>query len=138
MSDNVISIRSRRPLQEEKDAEKKSAEEIADMDKEEHLKAIDSLRALVEKGEVRGLILLGRHVTLGLPYQDVIFPIRQTTASEEGFATTGMCPPEEAFFYTGLLEAMKLEFADMAQMAPCIGSDGSVMQPVYEEVEFDE
>lgn len=130
MSENVIHFGTRRPLAQVTEEAEKAIEQARDADREAHLEAIDNLRRLVEQDKVRGLILIGRHVELGVPYQDVIFPMRVIPGTEEyGSITSSFCPPEEAFFYTGLLEAMKLEFADMAQMAPCLMPTGEVLNP---------
>lgn len=124
MNDNkkVIDLKSRKPLAEKMD-EVSTAEEL---NRQTQLYAIDSLRGLVEKGEIEGLILIGRHPRTGIFYYDCAFPMREDS---EG------CTPQEAIAYAGFLETVKMQFADLASWAPCVLPDGSIFQPEPEEMD---
>lgn len=124
MSDNVLSIKTRKSLTITQAEEAKSVEDQAKANIEAHLKALDDLRRLVADGQVQGLILVGRHVETGIFYQDVIFPMRD---DEPG------CTPMEAMTYVGALDIIKTQFSDMASWAPCLMPDGSTETP--EELE---
>lgn len=129
MNDNkVIDLKSRKPLGQKIAEEAKTAEEMADLSRQAHLQAVDHLRNLVEKGEVEGLVLIGKHVKTGFFYHDCVFPMREGTAG---------CTPQEALTYTGFLETVKIQFADLAGWAPCVLPDGTIhdFEAEIEEIE---
>lgn len=120
LTENVISLRSRKPLHQTIVEENQSAAERADMNIKAHLETIDNMRRLVETGRLQGLVLLARDTQTGLFYHDVIFPFKDGEAG---------CPPQEALLYTGFIETVKIQFADLASWAPTILSDGTVAAP---------
>lgn len=129
MTENVIAIRSRKPLTETVEAEKKSAAELEDLNHKAHLQTVDNFRRLVEDRKLEGLIVIGRSPETGLFYYDVIFPTREGE---------GGCTPQEAISYTGFLDIVRTQFSDIASWAPCIMPDGSIYEPEPFDEEGDE
>ncbi|MGV1754849.1 hypothetical protein [Agrobacterium sp. CG674] len=126
-TDNVISFGSRRPfaqVQAEIKAETEAAIQVAEEaksaavvhHKETLLKMLSEVTALVEKDQLEGLIILGRHVETKLFYTDIALDAR-------------LIPAHDYFAYVGLLETVKLELADTTAMAPSLMPDGTVLSP---------
>ena len=126
---NVVSLKSRKPLEDVIKEQVESAELIAKEDLEGHIDAAQKFLDFVKSGRLQGLIIIGKDTQSGLFYNDMIFP---RTDSISG------CSPKEAMTYVGLLETLKLEFADLASMAPCLMPDGSVLDPMKEPEMLDE
>jgi hypothetical protein len=129
MTDNVISLGTRRPYTEELrekhqaiEKEKHDEDEITKLTKECLLDSLAKLTKLAESGRLESLIIAGRDGHSGLFLTDMVFP------GESKFN-------QHAFSYVGLLETLKLEMADCAMMSPVLGLDGKEINPHIEYVE---
>lgn len=120
MSDNVISLRSRKPLAEEQAEEIENKEELNRLFIEGQLELLDKVRAQIEAGNLSNLIIVSRNPQSGMFMHDLIF--------EPDFHTNGL-----AFAFAGLLEALKLEITDVAQLTPTLMADGKVVDPHFED-----
>lgn len=134
-NDKVISLRTRKPLEEtlkeEAEQEAKVEQQLEEARKEAikvQTDACDALRALAEK-DVLGPIIIVAQVKDqdNLFYNDVIYGL------------DGM-KPSDAIAYVGQLEMLKLEISEIAMNAPVLTSEGEVIAPQidYEEDDFDE
>lgn len=127
MDDNVISLGSRRSYRQEQ-AERKEAIQVEAENaekqmteaqaahKETILKMLQDTIKLVETDQLEGVLIVGRHKTSKLFFTDLVVDERIT-------------PPQEMFSYVGCLETLKMEFAEMAAMAPCLRSNGTILDP---------
>ena len=123
----VISLTSRRPWQQEQQEQAEAAKEEAEIEelKEQEAKneyekrlrefAEDVLR-LVVNGTIDSLIVVGQNAESGLFYTDLLLPTKQ-----RGINCT--------FGFIGALETLSLELKESASVAPCILSDGKVIDP---------
>jgi hypothetical protein len=115
MNDNVISLKSGKPLvQTEEDErlaeEKAKAEQVAFM-----LQELDKIRNLVATGRIEALIVTGRDVETDLFIADVI--------------CGPVVSPAQAIRYLGHLEMLKLEMSELASMTPVLMTDGQKLDP---------
>jgi len=119
VNDNVISLKSRKPLAEEKAQEAAKAEEINQSFLDCQLKILDQLREQVAAGNLANLIVVSRNPHTGLFMHDMVF--------EPDFDKKSL-----AFGFTGILEALKMELVDISQLAPTLSADGSLVDPHFE------
>lgn len=83
------------------------------------LDRLDQIRHLVEQGRIEDFILISRDTATGHFLTEVDLS----------------CPNgSEIFGYVGVLEALKLELTERAQLAPALMPDGSVLDPYKKEM----
>ncbi|SCW95595.1 hypothetical protein [Ancylobacter rudongensis] len=130
---NVISLKSRKPLEVEQ-AELLAAAEInaaeaalQQADCEEHqLQALTDIRERLMKGDITGFVVVALSPS-GVFLTEVAIP--------------ASAKPVEVMAYSGALNAVNLELTDMAQMLPQMLNDGSIItpeEPIYEEAYEDD
>jgi hypothetical protein len=119
MTDNVISLRSGKPLEETKVKEELSAAAEREETIKAHVDFLERILAMTKQGHLEGLIILGRNPETGMMLTDMIFPGAGITLAH-------------APTYLGYLEMLKLEMADVATMTPVLMSDGSIVDPVID------
>ncbi|MDE4297102.1 hypothetical protein PXK56_18095 [Phaeobacter gallaeciensis] len=119
MTDNVISLGTRKSLAEDK-AEKQAAEETlkvhldeaAASHKANMLGFLENLKARVEADEIDGLVLAGRNPANGAFLSTAIMNTSATRV-------------DTYLAYAGILSALQLDMTDLANSGPHMNSDGS-------------
>ncbi|MFA9261774.1 MAG: hypothetical protein ACEQSB_00240 [Undibacterium sp.] len=127
-SADVIALRSRKPLAETVIIEKAIEEEIVKDEDLSHREVADNFKKLIDSGRLKGVIAIGKDTKTGYFYTDMAFPMP---------GRAGGCSPQEAYAYAGLFEALKMEFTEIASMAPCLMPDGSIIDPSVELTDDD-
>lgn len=84
--------------------------------KEANLKILHQVRTLIEEDKLEGLIVIGRQkggnaFLTELAFDEKVIPLADLGA------------------YVGVIEALKLEFVEDAQMAPMLQPDGTLLDP---------
>lgn len=134
MSDNVISLGTKRSLAQEQ-AEIKQAEEahqkVLDENAENHkknmLQILEGVKARVEAGEMEGFIIAGRNPSNGAFLSIALLDGMKTRV-------------DTYLAYAGALDALKLDMVDMANSGPHMAPDGSyfalsAVSDPYDEME---
>ena len=123
----VISIRTRDVYV----PDQVTAEEIAQQMEEERLagieadlRVIDEFRAAVEKGDVTGIVLLGRHLPTGLFMTDMPVNFRFQPEKYEGLS---------AMLYAAHFDEMRNEMQARAALMPILVNDGDGNVEVIDE-----
>lgn len=119
MSDNVISLGTRKTLDEDR-AELRQAEEVhqqhldaaAELHKKNLLKMLDDTKARVETGDIDGLCMAGRN-----PHNGAFLSTALLNASSTRVDTY--------LAYSGILGAMQFDMIDLANSGPHMNPDGS-------------
>lgn len=118
--ENVISLRSGKPIVKEIAEKTAAAEEMKTGMKAAMLEALDAIHTLVETDALSGFILVGRAPT-GAFLTEVALPYVAST--------------EHVLSYIGAIECVKLELTDLGQMMPQMLLDGTIV--AAEEMEED-
>lgn len=128
MTENVISISSRKPLVQQmaEDAERAEEERRDQAERDQmfidlQLKVLDDVRLQIKNGTLSDLIVISRSPETGMFMQDMI--LNPSTAKSS-----------VVFGLVGILECMKLELTEVASMAPTIMSDGAIIDAHAEGV----
>lgn len=131
----ILDLRSRRPLADVLDEKQKEEKRIEEVEREirEQERALtrtcytetaDALRRIVDTDDIEGVIVIAKHKSTGLFFNDITF-------GAEG------CSPKDAFAWVGILDTIKAEMIDVALMAPTIMSDGSIVSPEISEINIE-
>jgi hypothetical protein len=127
----VISFGSRRPLAEDQAAQQHLDQQDAaleDLKVSTHNEAMAITFAetcnLVETNKMNAAIVIGRSPE-GLFFTEVMLDPREIARND-------------VFAWIGAMEALKLELMDLAQMAPLMLSDGSILDPQDQMPVFEE
>lgn len=123
-NDNIVDLRSRRPLGEIKrerdEVQQKSEQADIDMAVETFEKLIEHAKA----GTLTDFIVIARNPATNFYYSDLLF--------------NSSVDANKAFALAGVLETMKLELTDVACAAPAFLIDGTIFDPMQGPEEFDE
>lgn len=119
MTDNVISIGTRKPLEEDK-AELRRAEkmrekhlvEAADNHQKNLLELLDNTKKRVMDGQLDGLVIAGRNPENGA-FMSVVALNTSSTRVDTYLA------------YAGILSAMQIDMVDLSSSGPHMNPDGS-------------
>lgn len=119
MSDNVISIGTKRSLAEMQIEEQKAQErhqEYLDESATEHrkstLKALDDLKDRIMAGEIEGLVIAGRNPENG-------------SFLSLALMNVSVMRVDTYLAYAGVLDSLKLDMVDLASSGPHMNLDGS-------------
>lgn len=121
--DNVVSIKTRKSFLAELEAKQENDERLLQMQEagvEAHLAdcltLLDNVTNRVMQGKLNGLIIIAIDQTNGHFMTEVRMASPNITR-------------QEMFSYIGVLETLKLEMTDQAQMAPTISAEGKIIDP---------
>lgn len=87
-------------------------------EKERILQWLDQIRNLVEQGRISEFLFVCKDLENKHFLTEVAIP---------------KCSQSELFGFVGVLEALKLELTERAQLSPALMADGTVLDPYYEK-----
>ena len=119
-NDNVVSIKSRKPIEVEKELEDQAAAESKAREIEVNLKWFDQIREQIAAGAFVMPMVFAYSPATGLFFTDFVAP-------------DGGVPYGLAHSYVAQLELMKLAMTEIAVMGPMLQVDGSLVQHAEED-----
>ncbi len=121
MSDNVISLGTRKTLEEDRaelaraeEVHKTNLDETAKLHRSNMLTFLDRVRERVEAGELDGMVVVGRNPNNGAFLASSVLNDLETRV-------------DTYLAYAGMMGAMQLDLTDLANAGPHMNSDGTFM-----------